>query len=251
MTHGSSTRHIYGRHPVSEVLRARPHEITKLYVADAGESTRFAELLRLAEQHGITVSRLNKRALENLVGENAQHQGIVAAVVPFVYADVDTMLARAAEQGTPPLLMALDHIQDPHNLGSLIRSSYALGAHGLLMPRDRSCEITSTVVKSSAGATAHLPIAQVTNLCRTLDELKTAGLWVVGAVANEGQALHTIDPQRGLVVVIGSEGKGLRRLVRETCDILAHIPMAGSLGSLNASVAGAVCLYEIVRQRRG
>jgi 23S rRNA (guanosine2251-2'-O)-methyltransferase len=243
------SRYIYGRHPVGEALRARPREVQRLFVA-SGRGERLSDILRVAERHGITVAAVSKHALEELVGD-VPHQGIVAAVVAFTYVDIDDVVQEVLQKGEAPLIVALDQVQDPHNLGSLVRSAFALGAHGLLMPKDNSCEVTPTVVKSSAGATAHLPIARVTNLRRALEELKRAGLWVVGAAAGQGRAPWEVDFTSPTVLVIGSEGWGLRRLIGESCDLLVQIPMPGPLGSLNASVAGGVLLYEACRQRGG
>ncbi len=246
----SQVRYLYGRHPVGEVLRAQPRDVHKLFVID-GKADRIDDMLRLASQHGIPVERVQRRALLGLVGD-VPHQGIVAAVAAFAYADLDDVLAEVQSQQKVPLLLGLDHIQDPHNLGSLARSAYALGAHALFMPKDHSCEVTPVVVKASAGATAHLPVAKVTNMRRTLEELKQAGLWIFGAAATEdGPTVAEVDLRQPSAIVIGSEGEGLRRLVAETCDTLVRIPMAGELDSLNASVAGAIFLYEAARQRQG
>jgi 23S rRNA (guanosine2251-2'-O)-methyltransferase len=243
-------RYIYGRHPVSELLRKNPREVLRLYLADAGRSTRLSDLVQIAQRHRIQVVSVNRRTLEDLVGGETPHQGIVAAVQPFEYADVEQMLEAARVADQAPLIVALDQIQDPHNLGAIVRSAYALGAHGVLTLKDRAAEVTPAVVKASAGATAHLPVAQVTNLRRALDELKEAGLWIVGAVAKAEQSIGEVDFLQPTVLVIGSEGSGLRRLTQEVCDIQAEIPMAGQLGSLNASVAASICLYEAMRQRR-
>jgi 23S rRNA (guanosine2251-2'-O)-methyltransferase len=244
----SESRYIYGRHPVSEALRARPRDVHKLFIS-AGRADRVGDMVRVAERHGIPVVSVPRRGLEELVGD-VPHQGVVAAVVAFAYADLDAMLALARTRDAAPLVVALDQVQDPHNLGSLVRSAFALGAHGLFFPKDNSAEVTPTVVKASAGATAHLPIARVTNLRRALEELKEAGLWIVGAAAEDGKPIETVDLTQATVLVVGSEGWGLRRLVAESCDILATIPMPGNLGSLNASVAGGIFLYEAARQRR-
>lgn len=231
-----------------EALRRRPRDIHRLYVAQGDSSSRLSDLLQVAQGQSLQVVTVSKRKLVDLVGD-VPHQGVVAQVAAFAYTDVDAMLALANARGEAPLLVALDQIQDPHNLGSLIRSAYALGAHGLIFPKDRSCEVTPTVVKTSAGATAHLNIGRVTNLRRCLDDLKNAGLWVYGAVAEGGQPPDTVDFVQPSVLVIGSEGKGLRPLVAKTCDQLVQIPMPSGLGSLNASVAGGICLYEALRQR--
>jgi 23S rRNA (guanosine2251-2'-O)-methyltransferase len=243
-----SSRHIYGRHPVSEALRARPSDIRRIYVVSAGQSARLTDIERGAAHHGIPVVSVTKAALEELVG-NVPHQGIAAAIAPFEYVEIETLLEAAHEKGESPLLVVLDQIQDPHNLGALVRSAYALGAHGMIIPKDRSAEVTPTVVKAAAGATSYLPIARVTNLRRALDDLKKAGVWLVGTVMSGERALYDVDMSQPTALVIGSEGQGARRLTLETCDLLVRIPMAGSLGSLNASVAGAICLYEAARQR--
>ncbi len=243
----SDMRYVYGRHPVGELLKARAAEVQRVLVAQGAERT--GELQRLAKEHGVPLERVDKRLLGKLTA-GANHQGVVAAVKSFAYVELETLLEVARSRGQAPLLLALDQIQDPHNLGSLVRSAYALGAHGLFLPKDNSCEVTGTVVKTSAGATAHLGIAQVTNLRRALDSLKEAGLWVVGTTADAPGSLEEVDFTVPTVLVVGSEGRGMRRLVAESCDILARVPMTGSLGSLNASVAGAIGLYEAVRQRR-
>lgn len=242
-------RYIYGRHPIAEILKVRPRDLQRLFISANVKGDRLSDLVRLAERNGVPVVTVQKSGLEDLVGD-VPHQGIVGAVLAFSYVSLEDLLAHAKAQNEAPLLVALDQVQDPHNLGSLVRSAYALGAHGLFMPKDNASDVTPTAVKSSAGATAHLPMARVTNLRRALEELKEAGLWVVGAAAEEGKAVSDVDFNDPTVIVIGSEGWGLRRLVAETCDMLVHIPMAGNLGSLNASVAGGIFLYEAARQRR-
>ncbi|MBI5508776.1 MAG: 23S rRNA (guanosine(2251)-2'-O)-methyltransferase RlmB [Deltaproteobacteria bacterium] len=244
-----NSRYIYGRHPVSEALRARPSDVRRIYVVDSGHTGRLADIERAAAHHGIPIVNVSKAAIEELVGA-APHQGIAAAVAPFAYVEILDLLDAARKEDQPPLLLVLDQIQDPHNLGALVRSAYALGAHGVVIPKDRAVEVTPTVVKASAGATSHLPIARVTNLRRAMDDLKKAGVWLVGAAANAERVLADVDLAQPTALVIGSEGQGARRLTLETCDLLVRVPMAGSLGSLNASVAGAICLYEAARQRQ-
>lgn len=238
--------HIYGRHPINEILRSRPRDVMRLYVS--GDGSRLAVLLRTAEHHGIQIVQVPKHKLTDLVGD-VPHQGVVALVAPFGYVDVSVMLDLAGHRDEAPLILALDQIQDPQNLGSLCRSAHALGAHGLLFPKDRACEVTPAVVKASAGATAYLNIERVTNMRRALDELKAAGLWIIGAVTEGGMQPWQVDLIQPTVLVVGSEAKGIRPLVARTCDQLLEIPMPGQFGSLNASVAGAICLYEAVRQR--
>jgi 23S rRNA (guanosine2251-2'-O)-methyltransferase len=196
----------------------------------------------------VPVQRVGRGKLDDMVGR-VQHQGVVALVAAFEYSDIEDVVDAVIERGETPLVLALDLIQDPHNLGSLTRSALALGAHAVVILKDRAVEVTGTVVKTSAGATAHLPICRVTNLRNTLESLKERGLWVYGAAAGEGSAIADTDFARPAVIVVGSEGKGLRRLVAETCDALIHVPMSGKLGSLNAAVAGSIVLYEAARQR--
>ncbi|MBI3179495.1 MAG: 23S rRNA (guanosine(2251)-2'-O)-methyltransferase RlmB, partial [Deltaproteobacteria bacterium] len=227
----SAKSYVYGRHPVAELLRGRPREVQKLYLATAGHATDLADLSRLAQRHRIPVVVVPKHALDDLVGQ-VPHQGAAALVQAFAYAEIEDLLAAASARGEAPLLVALDQIQDPQNLGSLVRSTLALGGHGVFFPKDRSAEVTPAVVKASAGATSHLPIARVTNLRRALEELKQAGVWVMGAVADGGELLAHVDLKEPCAIVIGSEGQGLRRLTAETCDVLVRIPMSGKLGSL-------------------
>ena len=238
---------IYGRHPVGEALRSGSRPIQKLFVA---EGANVGELLEIANQRHIQVVKVGRGKLDSMCG-GAQHQGVVATVPAFAYSDIDDVIEAVMERGEAPLILACDQIQDPHNLGSLARSARALGAHAVIFPKDRAVEVTGTVVKTSAGATAHLPMCRVTNLRTTLDQLKERGLWVYGAAADEGSAIADTDFARPCVIVVGSEGSGMRRLTIETCDALVHVPMSGKLGSLNAAVAGGIVLYEAARQRRG
>jgi len=241
---------LYGYHPVLEALRSRPDEVQRLYVASGARQNRLRDVFSLAERQGIAVVELAGHAMDDLVGRVA-HQGVAAEVKAFAYVELEAMLTLASERGEAPLLVALDQIQDPGNLGAIIRSAFALGAHGLFFPTSRAAEVTPTVVKASAGASNHLLIGRVVNLSRAINELKDAGVWSVGAVMGEGEPIERVDWTMPTLLVVGSEGHGLRRLVGETCDRLAHIPMPGGLGSLNASVAAAICLYEANRQRRG
>ena len=240
-----NTRYIYGLHPVLEQLRGQPAEVDELLIADA-TSTRLAPLTRLAEAAGIAISIASRHRLHDLV-PHVPHQGVVARVKEFGYAALETLVAAAGRM--PPLLVALDQVQDPHNLGALIRSAQALGAHGLFFSKDRACEVTPTVVKAAAGATTHLPIARVTNLRRALTSLKEQGLWIVGTTPSAHQSLSQCDLRGPTVLVIGSEGNGMRRMTHDTCDHLARIPLFGDVASLNAAAAGAICLYEAARQR--
>jgi 23S rRNA (guanosine2251-2'-O)-methyltransferase len=241
-------RIVYGIGPVRELVRARPKTITILYVSDAREAE---EVGREARGRGVAVDSHERAGLDQLAGAGARHQGVVAIAGEYAYADIDDLLARARAAGAPPLLVALDGVQDPHNLGAIARSAYLLGAHGLIVPRDRAAEVTPAVVKVSAGATEHIGIAQVTNLARALEELKQAGLWLAAVAAGAAAVpLWQLDGSGPLCLVLGAEGKGIRPLVVRACDHQVVIPMAGpGVGSLNVSVAAGVALYEINRQR--
>ncbi len=242
------SRIVYGIGPVRELLRARPRSISILYVGDAREAE---EVGRDARGRGVPVEARERGALDQLAGAGARHQGVVAIAGEYAYADVDDLIERARTAGQEPLLVALDGVQDPHNLGAIARSAHLLGAHGLLVPRDRAAEVTPAVVKVSAGATEHIGIVQVTNLARALDDLKQAGLWLAAVAAGEGAVpIWEWDATGPVCIVLGAEGKGIRPLVARACDHKVVIPMTGAgVGSLNVSVAAGVALYEIHRQR--
>jgi 23S rRNA (guanosine2251-2'-O)-methyltransferase len=243
------SRIVYGIGPVRELVRARPKAITVLYTSDAREAD---EVGREARGRGVSVEPRERAALDQLAGAGARHQGVVAIAGEFTYSDADDLIARARAAGQEPLLVALDGVQDPHNLGAIARSAYLLGAHGLLVPRDRAAEVTPAVVKVSAGATEHIGICQVTNLVRALEELKEAGLWLAAVAAGEGAVpIWELDGRGPMCLVLGAEGKGIRPLVVRACDHKVVIPMAGAgVGSFNVSVAAGVALYELYRQRR-
>jgi len=242
------TELIYGLHPVLEMLRGNPEAVRRVYIAEKVADRKLEEVVELAKAAGLEVTRIPRRELANRVGD-AVHQGVALETTPFQFSEIEDLFALAASRDERPLFLALDQVQDPHNFGALARSAYALGAHGILLPKNRSCPVTPTVLKSSAGAIAHIPVVKVTNLSRSLRDLKKQGMWVVGTVLEGAQPLGEIDFREAIVLVVGSEGKGLREKTAELCDFRARIPMAGDLGSLNASVAGGICLYEAARQR--
>lgn len=244
----SETHVIVGRNPVLEALRAgRPVE--RLLVAKGASGAAIDEIVALARRSGLTVQFDDRRRLDRLA-EGHVHQGVVAVAAPVPYVSVDEILARAQRRGEEPLLLALDEVQDPHNLGSLLRSADGAGAHGIVVPRRRSAGLTMTVARTSAGAVEHVPVAQVSNLVQTLSDLKGRGMWVAGADTAGQREYWDADLSGPLVIVIGGEDKGLGRLVRRTCDFLVRIPMHGRINSLNAAVAGALLLFESSRQRR-
>ncbi len=260
---GSRNDYVYGMHPVGELLRHTPDRVERLYVASSGRTTRLAETAKRATDAGIKVVTVPKRSIIDLVGD-VNHQGLVAKTTPFRYVSLEKLvdLAVGKPEGSP-LLVFLDQVQDPHNLGAIIRSAHSLGADGVVIPKDRACEITPTVTKVAAGALAHMPIAQVVNLRQAMDYVKLGeegpvarpSFWVVGLDGTAEAELSHIDLCGPIVLTIGSEGIGLRRLVRESCDMLARVPMprrettGTGVDSLNASVAAGIALYECLRQR--
>lgn len=243
---------VAGRNPVVEALRARvPAEA--LYVADgADRDERVTEALRIASRAGVPVQEVSRAELDRLVRGAPPHQGLALKVEPYDYAHADDLLARARASGVPPLFVALDGVTDPHNLGAIARSTAALGGHGVLVPERRAAGVTAGAWKASAGALARLPVARVPNLARAVSGYQSEGLFAVGLAGSGEVPLSGLelaaDP---LVVVVGSERKGLSRLVAETCDLVVRVPMAADAESLNASVAAGVALYEIARRRGG
>src|SRR6476646_8138253 len=240
---------VLGRNPVVECLRAGV-PATALYVALGAESDeRLTESVTRAADSGIAILEVPRHDLDRM-STNGLHQGVALQVPPYDYAHPDDMLKSAMSEAFPALLVALDNISDPRNLGAIVRSVSAFGGHGVLIPQRRSASVTAVAWRTSAGAAARLPVARATNLTRTLKAWHDAGLQVVGLDADGDITLDELDGTDPLVVVVGSEGKGLSRLVRETCDAVVSIPMAGPTESLNASVAAGVVLAEVARQRR-
>ena len=238
---------IYGINPVLEALRGRRRAF-ELFVAGTSGDRRLEKLHLLAKEKEVPVRQREKKDLSRLCGTE-HHQGVALRIEAFAYAELADILERwraAAESG---LLVVLDGVQDPHNLGALIRSAACAGAHGVIIPKDRAVGVTATVEKTSAGAVETVPVAQVANISQTLEELKEAGFWIYGAVGESAASLYDQDFRGDVAVVIGGEGEGIRPLVRKKCDHLVAIPIRGGVDSLNASVAGGVVLFEIVRQR--
>jgi 23S rRNA (guanosine2251-2'-O)-methyltransferase len=223
--------------------------VERLYLLETLEpSESLDEIARRARSCSATVSRLAKPALDRLAG-GGNHQGVVAEVASYDYAGIDDLLALAAGRGEPPLLLMLDSLQDTHNLGSLIRTAEAVGAHGVVLPKHRSVGVTGAVVKASAGAIEHLRVAQVKGIASAMTELKTRGVWIVGLSADAVLRYDQHDYTSPTAVVVGAEGEGLSRLVSERCDVLVSIPSRGKVSSLNASVAGSIVLYHAWRGR--
>lgn len=241
---------IAGKHSLLEALRAG-RTINKIWVAEGAQKHLTQPILAEAKNRGIVVQFVDKRKLDQMA-PGMQHQGVVAQAAPYAYVEVEELLARAAEREEPPFLLILDEIEDPHNLGSILRTAECTGVHGVIIPKRRSAAVTATVSKTSAGAVEYVPVARVTNLVQTMEQLKEAGVWIVGTdVAAKEEIYGGGDILSGSVaVVIGNENQGMGRLVRENCDVLLKLPMNGRLNSLNASVAAGVVMYEVLRRRR-
>ncbi|MDI3258092.1 MAG: 23S rRNA (guanosine(2251)-2'-O)-methyltransferase RlmB [Kyrpidia sp.] len=240
-------RRVVGRQPVLELLRAgRP--VNRLFVAEGAEGGSIPEIVARAREMGAVVTRVPKRRLDDWVGD-VSHQGVMADVAPFAYADLDVLLESVKASGRPGLFVLLDGIEDPHNLGSILRTAEACAVDGVVIPKRRAAAVTETVAKASAGAAEFVPVARVANLGQALVRLTEAGYWAVGADAGGKRAFTDVDYRGPTVLVIGGEGKGLSRLIRERCDEVVGIPMLGRIHSLNAGVAAGVLLYEVIRQR--
>jgi 23S rRNA (guanosine2251-2'-O)-methyltransferase len=238
---------IYGINPVLEALRGSRRAF-ELFVAGAANDRRLEKLILLAKEKTVPLRQRDKGDLSRLCGTE-HHQGVALRVEAFAYAGVDDILGRWRGSGDSGLVVVLDGVQDPHNLGAVIRSAACAGAHGVIIPRDRAVGVTAVVEKSSAGAVETVPVAQVANIAQILEELKREGFWVYGAEGNSAASLYDQDFRGNVAVVIGGEGEGIRPLIRKRCDHLVSIPIRGGVNSLNASVAGGVILFEIVRQR--
>jgi 23S rRNA (guanosine2251-2'-O)-methyltransferase len=240
---------VYGLHAVQAVLRQRPQDVTRLSIAAARDDARIRELRELAASRGVKATGATAESLDRETG-GAAHQGVVAEVRPSVPLDENRLLDLLTGVQGPALVLVLDGVSDPHNLGACLRTADAAGATAVVAPRDRAAGLTPVVRKVAAGAAETVPFAQVTNLARSLRDMKEAGLWIAGTAGDGEQELFQADLSGSLAVVMGSEGKGLRRLTRECCDFSLRLPMLGTVASLNVSVAAGIVLYEALRQRR-
>lgn len=237
---------IEGRNAVIEAFRGgKP--VDKLFVLDGCQDGPVRTIVREAKKHDTIINFVTKDRLDQ-ISETKKHQGVIAYVAAYEYADIEDMFELAKEKGEDPFLILLDNIEDPHNLGAIIRTANLAGAHGVIIPKRRAVGLTATVAKTSAGALNYTPVAKVTNLAKTMEELKERGLWFVCADMG-GESMYRLNLTGPIGLVIGNEGEGVSRLVREKCDFIASIPMKGDIDSLNASVAAGVLAYEIVRQR--
>jgi 23S rRNA (guanosine2251-2'-O)-methyltransferase len=244
------TQIVYGVHPVEEALRSSYLQLQKVLIGTKKPNPVLQSVIDLATQRQVPVTFATEETLEQMVKGHV-HQNVVALVREIPYSRVEEILSRWKKEGTKALLLILDGIQDPQNLGSLIRTALGCGAHGIIIPKDRAVGMTPGVIKASAGAAVHLPIARVVNVAATIDALKKEGIWVYGAAGEAKELIHHLDLDIDLAVVIGAEGKGIRPLVKKKCDRLFSIPMKGPLSSFNASVSGGMILYEVMRQRSG
>jgi len=238
---------IIGRQPVLEALKSR-QPIERILILHGTTGGHIDQAKQLARKLAIPVKDTDKERFAELAGDTLT-QGIIAIIDSYHYAEIEEILAIAQQKNEPPFILILDEIEDPHNLGALIRSAECAGIHGIIIPLHNAASVNSTVAKTSAGATAHLPIARVTNIAQVLDELKKAGVWIVGTEMESDKLYHEHDYHGSLAIVIGNEGKGIRRLVKEKCDFLVKIPMHGKIESLNASVAGALVMFEAAKSR--
>ncbi|MCM1183268.1 MAG: 23S rRNA (guanosine(2251)-2'-O)-methyltransferase RlmB [Roseburia sp.] len=239
---------IEGRNAVTEAFRSgKP--IDRLFIQDGLQDGPIQTIKREAKKRDTTIKFVTKERLDQM-SDTGKHQGVIAYAAAYAYAEVEDILARARQKGEPPFLFLLDNIEDPHNLGAIIRTANLAGAHGVIIPKNRAAGLTAAVARASAGALNYTPVAKVTNLARAIEELKKEGLWFVCADM-DGTTMYDLDLKGAIGLVIGNEGEGVSRLVREKCDYVASIPMKGDIDSLNASVAAGVLAYEVVRQQRG
>lgn len=237
---------VEGRNAVLEAFRSG-RVVDKLFVLERCEDGPVRTILREAKKHDTMVRLVKKERLDQM-SETGKHQGVIAMTAAYDYAEVDDILNKAREKGEAPFVVLLDNIEDPHNLGAIIRTANLAGAHGVIIPKNRAVGLTATVARTSAGALNYTPVARVTNIARTIEELKKEGLWFVCADMG-GTSMYQLDLKGPIGLVIGNEGEGVSRMVKEKCDFVASIPMKGDIDSLNASVAAGVLAYEIVRQR--
>ena len=243
---GYQEMNIEGRNAVIEAFRSGK-TVDKLYILDGCQDGPVMTIKREAKKHDTIVKYVNKERLDQ-ISQTGKHQGVIAVIAAYDYAQVEDILQKAREKGEPPFIFLLDNIEDPHNLGAIIRTANLAGAHGVIIPKNRAVGLTATVARTSAGALNYTPVAKVTNLSKTIEELKKEGMWFVCADMG-GTSMYQLDLKGPIGLVIGNEGDGVSRLVREKCDFIASIPMKGDIDSLNASVAAGVLAYEIVRQR--
>ncbi|MBM4764960.1 23S rRNA (guanosine(2251)-2'-O)-methyltransferase RlmB [Bacillus sp. B15-48] len=241
-----SEGYIAGKNPILEALKSH-RDINKIMIAEGSQRGQMQQVTKLAKEANVIVQFVPKKKLDQMYEGN--HQGVIAQVAAYEYAELDDLFAVAEKRNEAPFFLLLDEIEDPHNLGSIMRTADAAGAHGIIIPKRRAVGLTATVAKASTGAIEHIPVVRVTNMARVIDELKDRGMWIAGTDAAGKEDYRNFDGTIPLGLVIGSEGKGMGRLIRDKCDFLLRLPMAGKVTSLNASVAAALLMYEVYRNR--
>lgn len=238
---------VAGRNAVMEALKGS-RSVNKLMIANGSTEGSIKEIIAVAKEKGVNIQYWERSKLDS-IARGIRHQGVLAQVAPVQYAELEDILQVAKDRNEPPFIVLLDELEDPHNLGAILRTADAAGVHGVLIPKHRSCPLSATVAKTSAGAVEHVPVARVGNLVQTIKKLKQEGLWVAAADM-DGKDYYDTDLTGPLLLIIGSEGQGVGRLVKEQCDFVVRIPMVGKINSLNASVAGSILMYEAMKQRR-
>ncbi|ANZ95067.1 MULTISPECIES: 23S rRNA (guanosine(2251)-2'-O)-methyltransferase RlmB [Brochothrix] len=237
---------IAGRNPVLEVLRS-DRDINKVWLQEGTEKGVGSQILALAKKRGVQVQMIPKQKMSQLTDQ--VHQGVAAQVAAYQYAELEDLFKAAEEKGEDPFFLILDELEDPHNLGSIMRTADTVGAHGIIIPKRRAVGLTATVAKASTGAIEHVPVVRVTNIVRTIEDLQKRGVWIFGTDASAKEDYRSMDPTLPLALVIGSEGRGISRLAVEKCDFLVSLPMRGHVTSLNASVAASLLMFEVLRKR--
>lgn len=239
---------IIGRNAVMEALKSG-RSINKILLAKGERQGSIKEVIALAKDLKLVIQEVEMKKLDEMAS-GLRHQGVIAYVAPVEYVEIEDILEKAHELNQPPFIVLLDELEDPHNLGAILRTADAAGVHGVLIPKRRNCQLSATVAKTSAGAVEYVPVARIGNIAQTIKELKKQGLWVVGADMDGDKEYYNADLTGPMVLVVGSEGKGIGRLVKEQCDFIVKIPMAGKINSLNASVAASILMYESLKQRK-
>ncbi|MFD2445254.1 23S rRNA (guanosine(2251)-2'-O)-methyltransferase RlmB [Bacillus sp. CGMCC 1.16607] len=242
-----SEEYVIGKNPVLEALKSG-RDINKIYIIEGLQRGPMLQITELAKENNVIIQFVPKKKLDQM--NDGNHQGVIAHVAAYQYSELDDLFNLAEKRNELPFFLILDEIEDPHNLGSIMRTADAVGAHGIIIPKRRAVGLTATVAKVSTGAIEYIPVVRVTNMARTIDELKERGIWIAGTDAKGSDDYRRMDASMPLGLVIGSEGKGMGRLIREKCDFLFHLPMAGHVTSLNASVAAAILMYEVYRKRQ-
>ena len=243
---------VFGIHAVNELIKRAPERFIELFLLKGRDDERMKPIVNLARKYGVPAQLVHRKVLDEK-SKGEQHQGVIARVQPgktYSEADLDDIIARAEQKGIPPFLLILDGVTDPHNLGACLRNADAAGVQAIVVPKDNAARLTATVRKVAVGAAETVPLVQVTNLARTMKQLQQMGIWIIGTAGETDTCIYDVALSGPMALVMGAEGKGMRRLTRENCDQLVKLPMAGEVSSLNVSVATGICLYEIVRQRR-